>query len=237
MMKGGKLMKCLLTVLVSLGTVALTAAEIDLAGTWKLTQVETNSVTCPVQVPGGIYTALLDAKYIPDPYWAQNEKLTQWPSRSEWLFARTFDVSADFAAAKSVILRLEDVDCYATVKVNGHEVGKTSNRFQRYDFDVKPYLKPGENSIEAHFGSTELISYAETNKYAKGAAEYRICNATVKKILLARTVQCAGGWDWGITQMDTGLMGTVKLIATDDARIDYFYSVTVNCSRTRRAAT
>ena len=200
------------------------AAELDLAGTWTLTQADDPAVTCSVTVPGGIYTALYDAGKIPDPYFAQNEKVTQWPSRKEWLFARKFTLPDGFAAAKAVTLRLEDVDCYATVTVNGHEVGKTSNRFQRYDFDVKPYLKAGENAITARFGSTENITYAETNKYAKGAAEYRICNATVKKILLARTVQCKGGWDWGITQMDTGLMGTVKLIATDDVRLDYFYT-------------
>ena len=217
-------MKKFLFLVVGGSAIACGGAELDLSGVWTLTQTETNAVTCPVKVPGGIYTALRDAKYIPDPYWAQNERLTQWPSRCEWLFERSFDVSADFLAAKSVILRLEDVDCYATVRVNGREVGKTSNRFQRYDFDVKPYLRSGLNRIEAHFGSTELISYAETNRYAKGAAEYRICNATVEKILLARTVQCHGGWDWGITQMDTGLMGTVKLIAADDARIDYFYT-------------
>ena len=112
------------------------AGEIDLAGTWTLTQVESNTVTCPVAVPGGIYTALYEAKYIPDPYWAQNEKLTQWPSRAEWDFARTFDVPAAFAAKKAVWLRLEDVDCFADVYMNGQKVGATGNRFQRYDFDV-----------------------------------------------------------------------------------------------------
>ena len=197
------------------------SAELDLAGEWTLTQADKPSVTCPVAVPGGMYTALYDAKLIPDPYFAQNEKLTQWPSREDWLFSRSFTLPEGFASAKSVTLRLEDVDCFATVKVNGHEVGKTSNRFQRYDFDVKPFLKAGENAIEALFESTERISYAESNKYDRA---YRIANATVRQINLVRTVQCHGGWDWGITQMDTGFMGTVKLVASDTARIDYVYT-------------
>ena len=201
---------------------ALQAAELDLSGTWKLTQVESNAVTCAARVPGGIYTALYDAKFIPDPFFAQNEKLTQWPSVAEWDFERTFEVSADFAARKAVTLRLEEVDCFADVFVNGQKVGSTDNRFQRFDFDVKPYLKPGKNALRARFHSTEAISYAETNKYDR---EFHIANATVKKINLVRTVQCHGGWDWGITQMDTGLMGTVKLIAVDTARLDYAYTV------------
>ena len=203
------------------GALAAYAAELDLAGSWTLAQVDKPSVTCPVVVPGGIYTALYDAKLIPDPYFAQNEKLTQWPSHVDWLFTRTFFLPEKFVSAKSVTLRLEDVDCFATVKINGHKVGKTSNRFQRYDFDVKPFLKDGENMIEALFESTERISYAESNKYDRA---YNIANATVRQINLVRTVQCHGGWDWGITQMDTGFMGTVKLIAADTARIDYVYT-------------
>lgn len=205
-----------------LGTGMACAAELDLAGTWKLTQADKPSVTCPVDVPGGIYTALYEAGLIPDPYFAQNEKLTQWPGRTDWIFSRSFTLPEGFASAKSVTLRLEDVDCFATVKVNGHEVGKTSNRFCRWDFDVKPFLKSGENSIEALFESTERISYAESNKYDRA---YNIANATVRQINLVRTVQCHGGWDWGITQMETGFMGTVKLVAAEVARLDYVYTV------------
>ena len=214
-------MKNLLLTIAALLSVSAGAAELDLAGTWTLTQADKPSVTCPVAVPGGNYTALYEAKLIPDPYFAQNEKLTQWPSRVDWIFSRSFTLPEGFAAAKAVTLRLEDVDCFATVKVNGHVAGKTSNRFQRYDFDVKPFLKAGENRIEALFESTERLSYAETNNYDRA---YHICNATVKKINLVRTVQCHGGWAWGITQMDTGFMGTVKLIAADAARIDYVYT-------------
>ncbi len=214
-------MKKLVQVFAAMAAMSAASAEFDLAGTWTLVQADKPSVTCPVAVPGGIYTALYEAKLIPDPYFAQNEKLTQWPSRADWIFSRSFTLPDGFAAAKAVTLRLEDVDCFATVKVNGHEVGKTSNRFQRYDFDVKPFLKAGANTIEALFESTERISYAETNRYDRA---YHICNATVKKINLVRTVQCHGGWDWGITQMDTGFMGTVKLISADTARIDYVYT-------------
>ena len=198
------------------------AAEFDLAGTWRLTQADNREMTCPVAVPGGIYTALCDAKFLPDPYFAQNEKITQWPSRVEWDFERDFEVTPDFAAKKSVTLRLEDVDCFADVYLNGQKVGETGNRFQRHDFDVKPFLKAGANALRVRFRSTELVSYAEAKKYDR---EFHISNATVKKINLVRTVQCHGGWDWGITQMDTGLMGTVKLIAVDAARLDYVYTV------------
>lgn len=204
----------------ALTSVAAKSEELDLAGTWRLS-MSGGSVSCPVAVPGGIYTALYEAGRIPDPYFGQNEKLTQWPSRAEWDFERSFEVSASMASMKSVVLRLDDVDCFADVFVNGRKVGITGNRFQRYDMDVKDCVRPGRNDIRVHFRSTELVSYAETNKYDRN---FNIANATVRSINLVRTVQCHGGWDWGITQMDTGLMGTVKLIAVDTARLDYVYT-------------
>ena len=198
------------------------AEELDLSGVWHLEQVGTNTVSCSVSVPGGIYAALYDAKFIPDPYFAQNEKLTQWPGRVEWDFSRQIDISSSFVAKRSVVLRLEDVDCFADVYLNGSKVGSTGNRFRRYDFDVKPFLKEGRNDLRVRFHSTENISYAEAKKYDR---QFNIANATVTNINLVRTVQCHGGWDWGITQMDTGLMGEVRLIAVDDFRIDYIYTV------------
>ena len=215
-------MKAVFCFVAVVATCAASAAELDLSGVWTLTQATSNAVTCPVTVPGGIYTALYEAKFIPDPYFAQNERKTQWPSRAEWDFERTFDVDAAFAAKASIILRLEDVDCFADIYVNGTKVGETSNRFRRWDFDVKGFLRPGRNTLRGRFHSTENLSYAESAKYPKD--RFHIANATVKQINLVRTVQCHGGWDWGITQMDTGFMGTVKLVAEDDFRVDYVYT-------------
>ena len=82
-------MKKIMQAIVAILSFSAVAAEFNLAGTWTLTQADKPSVTCPVAVPGGIYTALYEAKLIPDPYFAQNEKLTQWPSRCDWLFARS----------------------------------------------------------------------------------------------------------------------------------------------------
>ena len=216
-----KSMKNAVCAVFALAGAACAASELDLAGEWRLEMSGDPAVCCKADVPGGVYAALYGAKLIPDPYWAQNEKLVQWPGRADWRFSRSFSLPEGFAAAKSVTLRLEDVDCFATVKVNGREAGRTSNRFQRYDFDVKPLLKEGENTIEALFESTERISYAESNRYDRA---YNIANAGARQINLVRTVQCRGGWDWGISMMDMGFMGTVKLLAEDVARIDYVYT-------------
>ena len=73
-------------------------------------------------------------------------------------------VPASMLKAKSVVLRLEDVDTFCTIELNGEEVGKTDNRFRRWEFDVKKFLKPGDNRIVGLFKSAEN----ESNERAKG---------------------------------------------------------------------
>ena len=198
------------------------AAELDLAGQWTLTRADDASITCPATVPGGIYKPLLDAKLIPHPYYGLNEAKVQGPAEKEWVFSRTFVVPGKMLKAKMLTLRMEDVDCFATVTLNGREIGKTSNRFQRYDFDVASSLKPGENAIEVRFAPTGKVSAEETMKYGKDECPYG--QAGTRHLQTVRTVRCHAGWDWGLTLMDTGLMGPVKLIATDVARLDYVYT-------------
>ena len=198
------------------------AAELDLAGVWRLTQVGNAKVTCPVRVPGGIHQALLDAKWIADPYYGLNEKNVQWAARERWQFVRNFVVPAEFLSARALTLRMEEVDCFATVKVNGLKAGVTGNRFQRYDFDVRNLVHAGTNTIEVVFDSTEKRSGEESMKYEK--ADYRRAKTGGRHLQLVRSVLCHGGWDWGLTLVETGLMGPVRLIASDAARLDYVYT-------------
>ena len=198
------------------------AKEVDLAGTWTLRQCDIPSVSCPAQVPGGIYAALVKAGKVPHPYYATNEEAAQWPAGKRWSFLRKFTLPDGFASARSVTLRLEDVDCFATIAINGREAGKTSNRFQRYDFDVKSFLRPGENEIVAVFEPTGDMSAKEAMKYEPH--EYPGAKQLKRQLQLVRTVRCRAGWDWGLTLMDCGIMGTVKLVAEDVARVDYVYT-------------
>ena len=118
--------------------------RIDLSGVWNLEQVGKKEVRCPVTVPGDVHTALYDAKLIPDPYYSANEYLTLWVGRADWIKSRTFEVSKDFLSAASVILRLDEVDTFATVTLNGHALPRMNNRFRRWDFEVKDYLRSGK---------------------------------------------------------------------------------------------
>ena len=191
----------------------------SLAGVWRLCQADDPAVACPVTVPGDIHTALLAAKIIPDPYVGANEYRTLWVGRKDWNYNRSFTVDAALLAAKSVVLRLDEVDTFCTILVNGRVAGRTDNRFRRWDLDVKALLHPGENTIEARFESAEKKSEQLADQ--RGPDRFHIQNSWAHHIMHVRKPQCHGGWDWGIDLMTAGLLGRVELVATDLARIDY----------------
>ncbi|MDO5319151.1 MAG: glycoside hydrolase family 2 protein, partial [bacterium] len=200
----------------------VSSGRLDLSGVWHLREAD-NVVqfTLPMQVPGDVHSALFAAGKIPDPFFGQNELVTQDVGRKDWRVERSFMVPSSMLKAKSVVLRLEDVDTFCTIELNGEEVGKTDNRFRRWEFDVKKFLKPGDNRIVGIFKSAEN----ESNERAKGYDhKFQISNVPwAKAIELIRKPQCHGGWDWGLAQMVTGFCGPVMLVATDAARIDYVY--------------
>ena len=146
--------------------VAAQADTIDLAGDWQLSDAAGEHALAAT-VPGGVHDALLSAGVIPDPYFGANETNVLWVARRDWTFARDFTVDADFLAHKSIVLRLEDCDTFATIRVNGCTVGATTDRFQRYDFNVRPFLREGVNRIEGAPQDAEFLFRQNGSPFAE----------------------------------------------------------------------
>ena len=199
---------------------------IDLRGTWVLggENAQEKPIECPIAVPGGVHTALLNAGELCNPFYGSNETNTQWVGRHDWTISRTFEVDESVLSRKAIVLRLEDVDLFATIFLNGQEIGKTDNRFRRWEFDLKPYLRKGENRLTGVFASSERRCL-ELDK--KTAPRYPMSNEEtrwIRTMALIRKPACHGGWDWGMAQMITGFCGTVEVLAYDDFKIDYIWT-------------
>ena len=199
--------------------------RLDLAGEWKLEGEDEDGapVACPAAVPGDVHGALLRAGQIPDPFFGRNERDVQWVARKDWTFTRPFDVPAGLLAHGRVVLRLEDCDTFATVFVNGVEIGETHDRFRRWDFDAKPVLRAGRNEIRLAFRSASRIGDARA---AKADRPYPMSCSGMNWFnngTFIRKPACHRGWDWGLSQMTTGPCGEVALLASDGDRIDYVF--------------
>ena len=202
------------------------AVELDLAGEWTLSGSNEagQAISCPIAVPGDVHSALFKAKLMPDPFWGCNETNVQWVGRHDWTIERTFDVSAELLAHKKIILRLEDCDTFADIFINGKKVGSTCDRFLRWDFDVKPFLKVGKNVIRGEFASAARKGDEISAAYGRHYYMFAQPHSYVFNHSVVRKPACHKGWDWGLCQMITGFCGPVKLIASDRPRIDYVYS-------------
>ena len=200
--------------------------ELNLQGEWKLTgQGEfLEPVACKAQVPGDVHSALYGAGLMKDPFFGRNEIAVQWVAQRPWTFSRAFDATPALLGEQKVILRLEDCDTFATVVVNGREIGKASDRFSRWDFDAKAALKPGRNEIELRFESAWKVGDARARAngrpYPMSCEEFAWFNTGA----FVRKPACNRGWDWGLAQVTTGPCGTVKLIGSSGDRIDYVYT-------------
>ncbi|KAK7495642.1 hypothetical protein BaRGS_00013089, partial [Batillaria attramentaria] len=162
------------------------------------------------QVPGSMYTALLDNQLIQDPLYRDNDVKLAWI------------VSSALVQSKRVVLVAEGIDTVATVLINDNVVGHTDNMFVRYTFDVKAFLKPGNNSIRVDFQSA--VDFA-----AKRAAKstYVIpptCPADVQHgqchVNMIRKEQCSFSWDWGPSFPTQGIWKPIYIQSFDSAVIE-----------------
>ncbi|MBO4435150.1 MAG: DUF4982 domain-containing protein, partial [Bacteroidales bacterium] len=133
--------------------------------------------------------------------------------------SRSLEVTGEMMEAKAVFLRAEDVDTFCDLSINGHFVGATSNRFRRWEWDVKPYLHEGGNVLTGVFQDAEALS-----EKLNAELEYPVPMSGigfVPHLNLIRKPIYQGGWDWGPKCMFTGFAGPVELIPVNVARVDY----------------
>jgi beta-mannosidase len=198
--------------------------HLDLAGTWILSEIG-GTHSCPFVAPGDVFSALLAAQLIPDPYWGMNEETVQWVITRDWAIERTFEVSAALLASANVYLNADSLDTFAEISINGTDIGSTANQFRRHRFDVKAALTAGRNTMRIVFRSAakEAAARAARQPYPIPANGYQN-GIRVPHYNLIRKAQCHGGWDWGISLFTCGVYDDLSLRGTTAARIEHVYT-------------
>ena len=150
--------------------------SLSLNGSWTLDVVsgagEAVFSNVPASVPGSVYSDLLAAELIPDPFWRDNETEALKLMEHCFRYARSFEVPEDLLACDRVLLRCEGLDTLADIEINGAAAGHADNMHRTWEFDVKALLKPGANAISVVLRSpTRFIreAYAADPCDARGA--------------------------------------------------------------------
>lgn len=199
-------------------------SPIDLSGSWQLSDTQ-DGISCPMQIPGDVHSALLGEKLIPDPYFGANEEAVQWVAKRDWKIRRSF--IAEQVADGYWTLTLDEVDCIADVYLNGVLLGRLQNMFRRHRFEVAQHLCVGVNQIELHFHD----AFAEgQRRYENHSIEMPYTRNGYRRAAMnfLRKTQCASGWDWNICLMPIGIYGEITLRRSALAVIEHVEALQVH---------
>lgn len=189
-------------------------ARMSLDGEWALA-CEDAAVSASVTVPGSAWEALIEQGIIEDPFHGTNEHDVGWVHASSWRFLKRFTLSKEFIARPCVSLVCHGIDTVATVSVNGQVIGEVANMFVRHEFDARPVLVEGENTLTIEIASPTGAAARERRRHG---VNLRVMHA-LPGIPFLRKAQYSFGWDWGPKLPDIAIWKPVELVATDGIRI------------------
>ena len=199
-----------------------TYSALDLAGQFTLTSPTVGDISIPVTLPGDVHTALLAADRIPNPYFGENEKTVMWVNETAWSVERSFTASAADIDGY-LTLTLAEVDCIATILLNGEVIAKTQNSFIRNDIDVTGKVREGENTLRIEFDIAPDVAKARADAHPfpiPFTKNYQTNGLKGIHMNFIRKAACHAGWDWGICLMPIGVYGTMSLRKARLARQD-----------------
>lgn len=185
--------------------------KISLNGIWNL---KGNGYEVNGKIPGSLYSFLLDANLVPDPYYRDNEKLFLDLAEHSYSFEREFEYKK---SSCKVSLVCEGLDTLCTVYVNGKKVGESINMHVAYEFDVTSVLNDGKNVIRIDF---EPVNPFIKAKHAK--EQIPACWDALAGYMHVRKAHCMLGWDWGPRLPDMGIWRDIYLLEKNSARLTEF---------------
>lgn len=188
--------------------------KIDLNGKWELRSSDSVEI-CEGNVPSCNYTDLFKAGIIEDPILGDNEEKLQWISEKTWEYSRIFEVVKEDLNLENIIIVFEQIDTLSTVYINEKIVGETASAHIKYEFDIKPFLKQGENLIKVVFHPPfDKIKKLQKDFYLPK----RVLGESGNPHL--RYPQYHFGWDWGPHFVSCGMSRDAYILAYKDRIFD-----------------
>jgi len=186
----------------------------------------------PAAVPGDVHTSLVRAKRIPPPFYNINVETCQWVEEREWWYRTTFQWPEDEAAdALRYLLRFDGLDTFATVYLNGVEVGRHANMFIAAEFDVSEHLRFGAvNTLAVRFDTVVATigdrPWIDDEWFPRNPIRVWV-----------RKAQYNFGWDWAPRLVSVGIWQEVTLRRYQGTRLGSVFFKTLEITpQTARVA-
>lgn len=208
----------------------------DLSGQWKIQHFEVGEKRAMdvaaaalddrfwigAEVPGDVHSALVERSIIDPPYYGHNDAKSRWIEQKEWWYRTSFNLVKAGETEESFELVFDGLDTFATIYVNGHEVGKTANMLMSHTFDVTTLVRDGWNVIAVKFDPLYL--------HHKDKETFDWSSYTKERPWL-RKAAMNFGWDWGPRMVTVGIWGGVRLKRRTIAKLDSVFARTESASK------
>ena len=179
--------------------------KLSLTGQWEFRSTDWAQYR-EATVPGCQFLDLMRIGSIEDPFVGTNEQKVQWVHDQDFEYRRVFRMDAASLSADRIRLVCTQLDTICTLSLNGQRVGYADNCHRTFSFDVKPYLREGDNVL--------LLLFSSPRRYVE--EKRRACPTPVNSnglngIVHIRKPQCHFGWDWGPVLTPVGVSGDIYL--------------------------
>ncbi|KAJ6639178.1 Beta-mannosidase [Pseudolycoriella hygida] len=185
--------------------------EINLDKQWQVRNSNGSIQLINQTIPSGIYSTLESANVTGSVLYSYNDVNLRWIAKDNWTYSLLFDAPANNDRLATVLV-FHGIDSNAQIYLNDVELGKTSNMFTRYRYNLKDRLLPVNNTLRVEI--TSPIHVAEqlsndneiTPPNCPPARYHGECHVN-----FLRKMQASFSWDWGLAAPSMGLWKNVQL--------------------------
>ncbi len=182
---------------------------------WRVKEATHGDQPIPAVVPGDIFTDLMAAGQIANPYFRDNNAKAQWVGTKTWRYFGRFVPASTILDKQFILLRCHGLDTLATIWINGAQVGTADNMYRTWEFDIKNRIKPGENTIEIEFAPLAPYAAERIDKYKRNHG--LLLKATQSWV---RKAPYMWGWDWCRPLLTCGIWKPIELVGFNRRIID-----------------
>lgn len=210
--------------------VITTVRHFDEPDNWQFKQSAAND-WMPAEVPGLVQLDLFRNGKAVNSIYSDNGTSLEWIAETDWTYKAAFTANDSLLSYRFLDLIFEGVDTYSEIFVNDSLAGTTDNMFREYRFNIRPFLKLGENVI-----SVQLYSPLKRARKEAAKLNYKLPmgNDTGKEKLASfiRKSAYQFGWDWMPRMVTIGIWRNVHLSGHDGVYISGVHISTVEIADT-----
>ncbi|MFA6806226.1 MAG: sugar-binding domain-containing protein [Bacteroidales bacterium] len=188
---------------------------------WTISNNKNISIDSCSKNLNNIYNLLFNNNIIPNPFINDNELRLSWIDSTSWTYSTNIKLNKKDLNLDNIFLILGMIDTYSSIYLNDKLIGHTNNEFLEYRFNIKPYLREGENEIKI----TIEPAIDKLNYISK---DYNTLES--EKRVISRKAQYRYGWDWHPKMLSCGISDIYIESYNKKPKIEYYNIQTLSIS-------